>query len=438
MLKETPRACACDGCAAIVAKLSVLELATTFHPGSLVDQTLLSKLRSELSRHRNRAEVGRHCCPVEGDERQCITSAFAANPENRPWLSYDPDALLPNPFDAFLLSGAIWPPLGLHNVANPSFSQDVDLDIRLCFVVGCGRSGTTALAECLSNHPDVVFLNEPRQLWISELASMDVWSTSAPSRQGRLQFCGNDVTDDLADRVVRIWRFLAELAIQRSNSVSAGTLRGKRKVLVLEKFPEHAFRISFLAELCERVLGPDRCCFIHVVRNGVDVARSIRRFNNPSAWYGTKGEQKWRCLREFMDVNRDEHWPREIGDGLVARVDGLDTQQKLFSRGLVEWALSIHFARSSLQDLGDFRKQRLMEVRYEDLVVNPEGVLASLENFIELPACGAVSNFAKSAIRKRSPCEPTNSELIVLRSARGSLVEQLLIKEFGFELPKYE
>eukprot|EP00913_Durusdinium_trenchii_P035603 g33317.t2 len=57
------------------------------------------------------------------------------------------------------------------------------LAVRVCYIVGCGRSGSTILAEILSHYSSVVFLNEPRQLWLP-LVPLDVWSTKAT---GRLQ-----------------------------------------------------------------------------------------------------------------------------------------------------------------------------------------------------------------------------------------------------------
>jgi hypothetical protein len=34
---------------------------------------------------------------------------------------------------------------------------------RPVFIVGCGRSGTTILGEMLGRHPQLAYLNEPRQ-----------------------------------------------------------------------------------------------------------------------------------------------------------------------------------------------------------------------------------------------------------------------------------
>ena len=58
--------------------------------------------------------------------------------------------------------------------------------VRPVFIVGCGRSGTTALGEVLGRHPLLAYLNEPRDIWLYEPRT-DIWSAKAGARGGRLR-----------------------------------------------------------------------------------------------------------------------------------------------------------------------------------------------------------------------------------------------------------
>ncbi|CAE7597170.1 unnamed protein product [Symbiodinium natans] len=106
--------------------------------------------------------------------KRCLQPSSA-----RPWLLYDPDVFLPTPFDAFLLSG---------DCAEVQWPEDLQPaeEVNICFLLGCGRSGSTICAEILSHYRSLIFLNEPRQLWIPAAPFFDVWSAAAPDRGGRL------------------------------------------------------------------------------------------------------------------------------------------------------------------------------------------------------------------------------------------------------------
>ncbi|CAK0810135.1 unnamed protein product, partial [Prorocentrum cordatum] len=163
------RGCGCDECGRREGMLQGLALLASFGP----PPPLLVELREGLERHRRRAALG---AELPGGREALISPS-----ERRPWLPYDPDALLPSPFDAFLLSGACpsipW---------RPSDPVQERQQVSACYIVGCGRSGTTVFGDVLSAHEDIVFLNEPRRLWVPAVPALDVWSVRAPERRGRL------------------------------------------------------------------------------------------------------------------------------------------------------------------------------------------------------------------------------------------------------------
>lgn len=98
--------------------------------------------------------------------------------------------------------------------------------------------------------------------------------------------------------------------------ISCSSQVGSNRIVVLEKFPEHAFRLPFLSEVCSR--QGLRCHVLHLVRGGFDVARSIARFTAAGSWYGAKGEWKWRQLAALLEAcdglssYPQQHGPRSL------------------------------------------------------------------------------------------------------------------------------
>ena len=43
------------------------------------------------------------------------------------------------------------------------------------FSIGCGRSGTTILGNTLSQHPDIKYLNERRDVWHRAYPEFNIW-----------------------------------------------------------------------------------------------------------------------------------------------------------------------------------------------------------------------------------------------------------------------
>mmetsp|Transcript_43702 Transcript_43702/g.126183 ORF Transcript_43702/g.126183 Transcript_43702/m.126183 type:complete len:448 (+) Transcript_43702:65-1408(+) len=436
-----PRAvCTCDECGRKEALLEGLE-----HAGALAEVgpsglPIVDELRGELIAHRRRAALAPQNNEATGDR----LSIRKTNPK-RPWLTYDPDMLLPSPFDAFLLGGGC-PQIRYPPASGNKHNQHLPLEVSLCYIVGCGRSGTTVLSELLSRYVGVVFLNEPRQLWIPLMPSMDIWSVAAPSRQGRLSFDTEEAllkVDERGDQTVAelmmdAYTDIADIA--SSPPPQPGQI--SRTAVVVEKFPEHAFRLPFLASMCQDALGPSQCTFLHLIRDGVDVARSISAFENPAVWYGVKDEWKWQCLRELCFPNSgpgDRKVPPvpacqlDLGDDFVKFLDMPRTDQHCrFARGLVEWAASVLAARNGAKQAED--SSTWLEIRYEELTSKPAQVLATLTRHLHLEPSASARQRAKTMLMVK-PSQPLSAvERKVLQAVRGSRVEELL-REFGRELP---
>ena len=217
------------------------------------------------------------------------------------------------------------------------------------FIVGCGRSGTTALGELLGNHPDIKYLNEPRKLWrIDERTN--VW------------------TDEVADP--RLDLYEVDDGVREELRKAFFNKPDKGQFLV-EKTPVNSFRIDYI-----RALFP-RARLLHLLRSGLDVARSIeRRVEAGGEWYG-RNDSKWRLLRDYAERNG-------VGE-LAEKADG---DARL--RGLVEWRLAVSHVRERLRE-GD------LEVRYEDLTERPQENVDRILDWI-----GAPRALDASALARRS------------------------------------
>ena len=217
------------------------------------------------------------------------------------------------------------------------------------FIVGCGRSGTTALGEVLSSHPDIKYLNEPRKFWKIDPRT-DVWTDEVDGARLDLYEVDDEMREELRKTIFK--------------------KPGKDQFL-LEKTPVNSFRIDYI-----RALFP-RARFLHLLRSGLDVARSIaQRVEAGGQWYG-ENDSKWLLLQEYAERHG-------VGE-LAEKANG-----KARLRGLVEWRLAVSHVRDRLNDDD-------LEVRYEALVENPQQEVDRILEWI-----GASRTIDASALGRRS------------------------------------
>jgi hypothetical protein len=236
---------------------------------------------------------------------------------------------------------------------------------RPVFIVGCGRSGTTILGETLGTYPDVTYLNEHRQLWEDAYPESDVWSDRAGDRHGRLELTEAVCTPAKNARLAA--SFYCE-------TVATGRPR------LVEKLPINNFRLRFID-----AVFPD-CQFIHLIRNGLEVARSIDRMPTEANWFG-HDDYKWKLLVEYAE-SRDEY--RELPELC-------DTTRK---RGLLEWRMSVETA---IEWLSGLAADRHMALTYEELLDTPVDIVRRIEEFAGLAPSEAVHTFAEANLQRRSP-----------------------------------
>jgi Sulfotransferase family len=223
------------------------------------------------------------------------------------------------------------------------------------FVVGCNRSGTTLLQRMLDAHPDLAILHEAsfispahqamKNMDVEGLGEMAEWVIAY--RKFHILGISESAVRKAARSTSTFAQFVGELFTE------AGKLRGKR--LAGEKCPGYVTHLSLLAELFPQTR------FVHLIRDGRDVALSFLQWNHgPSIRY--------------------EMWEDEP-----------------IAVGALWWKKRVSAGRSAGPILG---AARYCEVRYEEMVERPEETLRELSGFLELPFDEAMLRFHEGKVHR--------------------------------------
>lgn len=234
------------------------------------------------------------------------------------------------------------------------FKQLVDDPV---FIVGMGRSGTTALGSVLSMHVDVAYLNEPKALWHSIDDNEDlIGSYSKKTGNYRL-------SADNADMVKR----------EGISSVYSSLLKLTGATKVVDKYPELIFRIPYVLALFPNAK------FIILTRNGMDNCHSISEWcvkhRNTSKgmkhdWWG-KNDRKWNAL---CDQILSEY------DDLSIHRAVISNYESDFDRATVEWLVTMREVVDSMNRYAE----HVIRVDYEDLCSDPKRELEKILTFANI------------------------------------------------------
>lgn len=288
-----------------------------------------------------------------------------------------------------------------------------------CFLLGSPRSGTTALAQALGDHPEIAHFYEPYFLW----------ERHAPARD-------DDVLSD-ADVPAAMSAYLRrEFALFQYK---------KGATVVIDKTPENAFRV----EAIEQVFPAAR--YIHLVRDGRDATVSIRR-----EWRRRQTIVEQRRLRLMARVtiemlSRQPFWRNRlqaIAYELQRRIRS--TNASLFNKakwgGAVGWgprfpgwrefwpavellvfnALQWRYSvESTERGLTDVSCDRKMTIYYEELVQAPDQILHDVQTFLGLSPVTGLGRGLITASIGRWREELSAEERGILEQAIGDTLERL-------------
>jgi hypothetical protein len=244
---------------------------------------------------------------------------------------------------------------------------------RLVFLVGARRSGTNWLHRMIGGHPEVLLVPSETHLishGIEPLAERFHEGAASSTKTGRTYFPRRNFIEasrDLCDAVF--------LELQRA--LGPGT------TLIVERTPLHANHLELIGELY-----PD-AAVVHIVRDGRDVARSLRA-------------QPW-------------------GPPTIAEAAH-------------EWRETVERARAAAPSLRRYR-----EVRYEALLEDATAEVAALHEWLGLPVESGVLAAVTSLSQVSYNADPGNprlgsgkwrdelsgAELEELAAEAGELLEEL-------------
>jgi protein-tyrosine sulfotransferase len=189
---------------------------------------------------------------------------------------------------------------------------------------GCGSSGTTLVRHILNRHP-AIFCGPESTLFLMRI-------TSPEELADRFGFARPEVSR---------WRRLSRSRIEFIERFQGACLASSGKQLWADKTPEN---LRFFPEIRRRF---PQAKFVHVVRDGRDVACSLR-------------QARWMSL-EKITGGADRGSPEAL------------------EACIRYWAERVRFARTLAGD------PRYHEIRYEDLLKRPEEALKGLTAFLGVP-----------------------------------------------------
>ena len=218
------------------------------------------------------------------------------------------------------------------------------------FIIGSPRSGTTFLGDCLAEIPEISYHFEPVLI---KAASRYVYT-----QQWNLQKAGSFY------RQVYAWLM---------------RLQGDGELRLAEKTPRNSFVIPFLARIF-----PD-AKFIHIMRDGRDVAVSLAE----KPWY--KNELNGSIMREpggYLCGSTPRFWVEPD------RAAEFQTTNNIH-RCIWLWRRYIEAAVSGLDGI-PFEQR--YELKYENLVANPQRETQGLLDFLAIESENSRSLFEQAII----------------------------------------
>ncbi len=287
------------------------------------------------------------------------------------------------------------------------------------FIMGCPRSGTTVLADCISAIRDII-------LRIGILI---------PDRMMHLLGSGqvpDEVQEDLlwSQRYI-LWRSFLDAYLSRLTSLQdAVRTRNLQTLWRRNRSPGEllfAYKEPFLvfaASLFARHFKQSK--FINIIRDGRDCADSmIRTYPQALVDQVLQDPLLWRLKGSEIGVARPWHgWylPWWLPEGCEEEF----TRLRPFARSVVMWQVMVRETQQLAKTLGP---DRLLELRYEELCERPQEVGERLLAFLGRSSSWSFQRVLRSMTPRSVGCHKRQSAEVLEEANR---VGQPLLRELGY------
>lgn len=288
--------------------------------------------------------------------------------------------------------------------------------MKLHFIVGTGRCGSSLVHELMANHEQAGFVsniedNLPRLHLLGRFNnSMYRLTKGAFTEKGRLRFAPSEAYNVIRHEVSPVYENSCRDLVaddvtpwlrKRFQKFFEARCRAQGKEWFLHKYTGWP-RIGFFAEIFPQAR------FVHIVRDGRAVANSWLQMD---WWGGYRGPQLWQW--GLLDAKSQQEWV-DSGQSFV-------TLAGLCWRNLME-----AFAAEGSK----LHPSRYLEVRYEDFVAGPVESLRSMVEFIGLPWSARVERAATRGgvhdSRKRAyENDLTREQVAQLERVAGNMLARL-------------
>lgn len=235
------------------------------------------------------------------------------------------------------------------------------LDKQLIFIIGASRSGTSWLQMMLGAHPLVCTTNELTLYDIYTAPWIKAWKgeTANIERRGVPRGLPFLWTED------EFYGFLREFL----NRVYERVLATKPQAThILDKNPRYSEHVEEINKLLPHAR------FIHMIRDGRDVAVSLKAARQQMGWFG----DDWLTFTSIDALWSD---PARRRDFVTWRGDFVSYDPLTIADVFALWEKLVRAAQKARQYHG-----RYLEVKYEDLSTAPVDTLKSVFDFCGLSA----------------------------------------------------
>jgi hypothetical protein len=254
---------------------------------------------------------------------------------------------------------------------------------RIAFIIGSPRSGTTILGEILDKHAQICQWYEPYFVW-------DRYFRRSPDDERKPEEC----TQKIRHQIQRDFsRFRKKMGCE----------------LVVDKSPRNSLKIPFILKIFPQAK------FIHILRDGRDVALSIHKEwnirenivgdatrSNPFSYAGAaKVIRVWLARQPFLGdkiralwfethghlLDRSKHLNRLRWNGVVGWGPRFKGWEKILHKSSTlefnayQWLKCVHNIYNSWPQIPE--DQRL-EIRYEALISQPQSILTKILQFLKV------------------------------------------------------